>query len=136
MSSIITFEEFKEIYQRAKDSNFTRSREFNELTGYNELHGFLTYPNDYTIERSKGLTEEEALILLYKKSILNEPLDSVYTKLSEGDTVLTKYGMLGKIIKISPKGYLTIVLKGSDRIVKRKSDVVVKVDPNIDLSLP
>lgn len=90
---------------------------------------------DYSGELSHGFYGEDILKILYKANILREPLDNTFTKISVGDTVITKYNSLGIVEGFTPKGYAKIRLKGSGRLVHREPEKITIVNPRVDLNI-
>lgn len=86
--------------------------------------------SQYALEHLLGKTLDQICKYLYDINFSYIPLDLIFTRISIGDKVITKNGVIGTVINISSKGYLTIEILGSQRRIKRRPEIVIKVGLN------
>ena len=95
------------------------------ISRYDLYYSYIRGDTQWAQERSYGMSKEEMIAKLYEESILGVPYDVSYNIIHIGDEVVTKFGLIGVVERISPKRYITLKIKGSDRITKRKAEVLV-----------
>lgn len=106
----ITKEEYVALYRRYLETAahltnvWSLSRDYPEFSAIRNL----VYNLKYTLY-STFYTEEEIIEIFYQKDILNIPHDKALQKLEVGDIVISSYGILMKILNITPKGYLKCI---------------------------
>lgn len=130
----MTYEEFRDLFEDyVNRPNNCYTHPFREYAAC--CYFLANYPNDsqWAIEHRHGLNFDQVCKILYSISILGIPLDRVYNKLAIGDTVVTYQGLIGTIIDITPSKYLKIIIKGSDRQVRRYCLDVTKINHNFDI---
>ena len=81
-------------------------------------------------EHLLGKTLDQICKYLYVMNFSYIPLDLTFRAIDINDTVVTKNGLIGVVTNISSKGYLTIEILGSQRKVKRRPEIVIKVGLN------
>ena len=123
----VSFEE----YRQALDNYVThrRSRTFVHfqypISRYDLCYSYIGRDTQWAQERTHGMSKDEMVTKLYEESILGIPYDVAYNVICIGDEVVTKLGLIGMVERISPKRYVTLKVKGSNRITKRKADALV-----------
>lgn len=122
----VSFEEYKQSLD-----NYVTQREHTfvpfqyPISRYDLYYSYIRGDTQWAQERSYGMSKEEMIAKLYEESILGVPYDVSYNIIHIGDEVVTKFGLIGIVERISPKRYITLKIKGSDRITKRKAEVLV-----------
>ena len=86
--------------------------------------------SQYASEHLLGKTLDQICKYLYDINFSYIPLDLTFRTIDINDTVVTKNGLIGVVTNISSKGYLTIEILGSQRKVKRRPEIVIKVGLN------
>ena len=86
--------------------------------------------SQYASEHLLGKTLDQICKYLYDINFSYIPLDLTFRTIDINDTVVTKNGLIGVVTKISSKGYLTIEILGSQRKIKRRPEIVIKVGVN------
>ncbi|QJC29902.1 preprotein translocase subunit YajC [Enterobacteriaceae endosymbiont of Plateumaris sericea] len=68
------------------------------------------------------------LLIIKPQNKQNKEKKKLIDSLSNGDEILTTGGIIGKIIKISDYGYITILINNNNQIIVKK-DFVVSIIP-------
>lgn len=122
--------EFYNFVQRA-DNTPWRRHPFKSLIKYRaDILDCLGSNSQYALESLLGKTLDQICKYLYDINFSYIPLDLAFTPVDINDKVITKNGLIGVVTNISSKGYLTIEILGSQRKIKRRPEIVIKVGLN------
>ena len=122
--------EFYNFVQRVDNTSLWR-HPFKSIIKYRgDILYYLGNDSQYALESLLGKTLDQICKYLYDINFSYIPLDRTFRTIDINDTVVTKNGLIGVVTKISSKGYLTIEILGSQRKIKRRPEIVIKVGLN------
>ena len=119
--------EFYNFVQRADN----RHHPFKSIIKYRgDILYCLGNDSQYALEHLFGKTLDQICKYLYDINFSYIPLDLTFRTVDINDAVTTKNGLIGIVTNISSKGYLTIEILGSQRKIKRRPEIVIKIGLN------
>ena len=131
----MTFSEFSSRLERLLTSNSWWNDSFlrDTIKHHKELVFYIGRDSQYAhnLEKIRGRSKEELYQFLYDVNIEGKIIDASGQTLEVGDHVITKFSAIGVIERFTRGNNVILKLKGSNRIVTRKMEALVKIPSDI-----